>query len=189
MNVDAKGADELAVTRVIADATRIVGGQAEASAAHSALAIGLMAESVYAVSEALPLHPATPPADRRRARLYARRVRRYTQSVAEEAAILEAAQRDLSTAIQFVMEATAASPTGQEGESSEKIREVLSRAIAAAKRAERAARIIREHLWQSIQAAIEAARLTGSPDDASRTAQLAGELEKITPSGLAGARE
>lgn len=171
MDVGAERTDEPAIARAIADATLVVGTQAEASTTQFALAIDVLAESVYAVCEAVPLRPEAQPADQRRARLYARRIHRYTQSVAQEIAILAAAQQDLKVTVQSYCEAVAAPPAGAGEEPQERLQSTLGKAIVAAKRAETAARNARGYLWRSIQVAIDAARIshhTGHASPATR---------------------
>lgn len=144
----------LQLSRLIVSTTAGVVSHAETSVGFSAQVTAQVAEFAYAACEALAQHENVPPRDARAACLCARRVRRHLQALGEEAERVAEAKRDLVVATTQIDEILASRTLPIEA-----LRQTIDDAIRAAVRAERAARLARVQLWQSVAAAFDAALL------------------------------
>jgi len=152
----------LAISRMIADAAIEVTAQAEMSVTYSSALATRIAEATYASCDSVTRRRSSKSRDVRTACLCARRARRHTQSIAGEVSRVSEARRDA----QFATEQIYAFSLDREL-SFAVVSSAVDDAIKAAARAERAARIARGHVWDTVEAALDAAQvrdqLEGSP--------------------------
>ena len=151
-----------ATARMTATATLTVTTQAQSSITYTLEATESIAKTAITICDCLT-SSSSRPQNVRAARLYARRAGRWMQNVAEQAVVVDEAIVTTRDAVARVYEFTQIDEPRLD-----LIRSAVDEAIRGAVRAERAARVARNYLWQSADVALDAAQILDFDDLLSR---------------------